>query len=1362
LTDFRNQGLFSDHYLRQRMAAHLEWAEDVSAPLAQVRSLYQDRHAFLQSANESQTEAEFIRPMLDLLGYAYIVQTSSNRQGRRGTPDYTLFADEKAKREAASAKDDLSAFYHRAVAIAEAKYWERPLDKASPGDLRDDLSHDNPSFQIVDYLVGTGVPWGILTNGRVWRLYYEKARGRATTFHEVDLLALIQQGDADAFRYFWLFFRREAVVPGTDGKCFLDRVLEQSARYNTTVQNSLKKVVFERVMPLLAQGFIAWRREVKGVEAETREALDDVYRATLTLLYRLLFLLYAEARDLLPVNERAYYRYSLTRLKGETAKELDNHARYSERSDDLWGNLKALFRIVNLGDHGLGVPVYNGDLFREREGKTEVDGLTLADAYLAPALELLTRLDDPDLRRRVALDYKDLDVRQLGSIYEGLLEFHLQFKTSEVSETSEVYLANDKGERKATGSYYTPDYIVDYIITHTLGPLMEERAARFSELMEQAAGLRKQLKRTGDTAKNKTLRAELEQTERQAADALLDVKVCDPAMGSGHFLVRAVDFLTDQIIHILGDYPDNPILRQIETTRQQIAESLQKQGLPPNPERLTDTNLLRRAVMKRCVYGVDLNPMAVELAKVSLWLHSFTVGAPLSFLDHHLRCGNSLIGARVDEVDRALRNHELTNRLSKMARGLAEGRKDELREAPPAYQGALWGGPFAGLLQAAEFMRGVGALSDATVAEVGESERLFKEYDRQAKPYKQLLDIFVSQHFGVKHADEFLRLYGTDALKAGPDTLGEPFSTVMRQARRLYEEKRFFHWDLEFPEVFIDLEHARWKENPGFDAVVGNPPYASAWSMTQADTGMRSAIASFSQHEDVLTAHWDLYIPFLLKAYGISKREGRFSFIIPNPFCREKYATATRRFLLENTRIERMVSFGEQNVFEEVSRHTLVPVFAKVGPDWESAVVRIDDPLRLVAAAPAATGEDYREVLQAFFYRLPGHQLRHEVGSTSFAVLDRIDLASIRLGNICYVNYGAQVSSKEKGAFGKAELVSHSPAGNAKRFFEGKNLSRYEIQWADLFLDYKKDVMYGPRVPELFESPKLILRHISGEHNSLVVAYDEQHMYCDHGLVLAVHQGAISNTNLRTDFEGYSWVDEPYGLHYLLALLASRAESFYYGLRFATGSLQGTYSHVYPQSVRHFPIRRISFTTPKRKRAALAKEGIALVEGYWASGDPAPVLAFVGERLSAEPEQSDVIHDLLAHLAEQMIEMNKEKHAEVKGFLQWLERETGAPVDSLTGKSRVQGYLGDYQKGEAPLSLDGLLDILRKNARRLKADPSARAFQEALAGEYEASLSKLRPLKARLAATDRLIDLIVYRLYGLTDEEIAIVEGHSG
>ena len=187
------------------------------------------------------------------------------------------------------------------------------------------------------------------------------------------------------------------------------------------------------------------------------------------------------------------------------------------------------------------------------------------------------------------------------------------------------------------------------------------------------------------------------------------------------------------------------------------------------------------------------------------------------------------------------------------------------------------------------------------------------------------------------------------------------------------------------------------------------------------------------------------------------------------------------------------------------------------------------------------------------------------------------------------------------------------------------------------------------------------------------------------------------------------------------------------------------------------PVPRIPFDTPSTERQRHAKQGRRFYEQFCTEQDETRILDFVAGHLEAS--RSDVVHDLLAFLAEQMIEMNKQKQTEVKGFLAWLEREVGASIDNLTRKTHLRNYLGDYQKDEPHLALEDVLDILRRNRRKLQVDPSERAFQERLAQEYEASLGKLLPLKARLTATDRLIDRVVYQLYGLTEEEIAVVEG---
>ena len=304
--------------------------------------------------------------------------------------------------------------------------------------------------------------------------------------------------------------------------------------------------------------------------------------------------------------------------------------------------------------------------------------------------------------------------------------------------------------------------------------------------------------------------AKVANTYAALVDDLFDLKVLDPAMGSGHFLVEAVDFICDRILGeregFLRAFPWNPVTKFLQDTREAIIAEMERQGVAVDTGRLTDINLLKRHVLKRCAYGVDLNPMAVELAKVSLWLDCFTIGAPLSFLDHHLKCGNSLIGTTVQEIEAEL---------AKQTRGHA---------------GTLFGGPFHGLLGATASIEQLRRIPDATVEEAERSHSLYADFERAQAPYKAALDIWVSQHFGNSKAREYLTLAGGNLVKqirSGGTGQSEEYRRAITEGRRIGAEKRFFHWDLEFPEAYVDLQLGTWKrrDDQGFDAVVGNPPY---------------------------------------------------------------------------------------------------------------------------------------------------------------------------------------------------------------------------------------------------------------------------------------------------------------------------------------------------------------------------------------------------------------------------------------------------------------------------------------------------------------------------------------------------------
>lgn len=704
---FNNRALFSDYYLKERLRELPEWKKEDPKPVfRQLRSLYERAASRWSGKNEAALRQELLEPALRALGF----DLQSGKAATDGSiePDYRLLTSDGT-----------------VAAVGLAYCWNRFLD--GKDEQRDSATpEENPGAVVVSLLERGDAPFAIVTNGKHWRLYAAKTHSRATNYYEIDLEETLALDDPnDAFRYFWLLFRRQAVEPWevvVDGQTkqstFVEQLIDGSEQYAQGLGARLKDRVFEEIFPHFAEGFIAHMRSAGARHSLPlqQEELDAVFHGTLTFLYRLLFLLYAEARDLLPAREfRGYYAVSLAKLKQEVADaagavgaEAPDHIQktYSATACGFYDRLAELFTIVDLGDAERNVPMYNGGLFLtdpapedhspEAENARFLLANKLPDRYLALGLDLLVRDDDEKTFKRAFIDYKSLGVRQLGSIYEGLLEFRLRIapekmaickgkKAEEVVPYGEaekqkrkvlkagrganatertlpkgaVYLENDNRERKATGSYYTPDYIVKYVVQKTVGPVLAERFEQLRSLLREA---QKALHRERQKAEAGLRRfGKADDPEREAflkhqnvVDKLFDVKILDPAMGSGHFLVEAVDFTTDRMLDFLNGFPWNPVVYQLRQTHDTILSDLAEQGVTIDKNKLTDVHLLKRHVLKRCIYGVDLNPMAVELAKVSLWLDSFTLGAPLSFLDHHLKGGNSLIGVTVDEVREAI------------------------------------------------------------------------------------------------------------------------------------------------------------------------------------------------------------------------------------------------------------------------------------------------------------------------------------------------------------------------------------------------------------------------------------------------------------------------------------------------------------------------------------------------------------------------------------------------------------------------------------------------------------------------------------------------------------------------------------
>jgi hypothetical protein len=817
MQDTYQGSLFSSDFLTESIARLSDWSgiDDAALDALTVR-LRQVFASFPthQLPNESQTEDDLIWPILEILGWtASLRQQNLTPKGREDVPDGLLFKDAAAKAQANRTPEEWRR-YEFGLAVVESKRWSRPLDRRS-GRRGEETA---PSTQMLRYLrriedLTTGkLRWGMLTNGARWRLYYQGARSVAEQFFEIDLATILGIAGHDGglfaltdakrlhwLRVFVLVFRCESFL-GTpsDARTFHQRALEEGRFYEERVAANLSKLVFGEVFPQLARAIAA---------AAPDAPLEDVRDAALILLYRLLFILYAEDRDLLPVRNSRYKDYGLReKVRGDIGQRKDRNDTFSDTAARYWSVLDDLCRAIDKGDSSIGLPPYNGGLF-ERDRTQLLTRVRLDDAVMANVIDALSFDQTSEGRRYI--NYRDLSVQQLGSIYEQLLEHEV------IRDGHAIAIRPNVFARKGSGSYYTPDDLVNLIIRETLGPLVAQRMEAFRALAaEQATSTKPEDQRLG------TLK------RIDPAEKFLDLKICDPAMGSGHFLVSLVDYLADQVITAMAEaeamvpwgHYISPLSDRIDVIRNTILGNAEQRGWTVDPAQLDDRHIIRRMVLKRCIYGVDKNLMAVELAKVSLWLHTFTVGAPLSFLDHHLRCGDSLFGLWVQSgidktaiFDAALFLHE----------------------------------PMTRALRAASSMQIIERLTDAEIAEAHRSADVFAEVQEMTAPLDALLCLLhaldwlqlntrdnrgiLKSYFtglygdpvqiALGKLDPLAKTYQSEKSKAEARRLAQ----ILGQVRELVAEERFLNWQVAFPGVWSDWQSATL--SGGFDAIVGNPPW---------------------------------------------------------------------------------------------------------------------------------------------------------------------------------------------------------------------------------------------------------------------------------------------------------------------------------------------------------------------------------------------------------------------------------------------------------------------------------------------------------------------------------------------------------
>lgn len=701
-------------------------------------------------AGTTETRERWLLPLFQELGYGRLVLSRGIQADGRDYPVSHAWGNVPI--HLVSARVDLD---RRTAGVVGAA-------RSSPHSMLQELLNASTEHQ-----------WGFVSNGRLLRILRDNSSLTRQAYVEFDLEAMMDGDVYSDFVMLWLLCHQSRVEGEKKEEWWLERWSRTAQEQGTRALEQLRRGV-EEAITVLGRGFLA-HPENKALRARLRAGElsgQDYYRQLLRLVYRLLFLFAAEDRDLLldPKAERearSLYMdyYSTQRLRRLAAKQRGT------RHSDLFYTLRVVMEKLG-GDDGcpeLGLPALDSFLFYNggSGAMPDLEGAELANHDLLGAVRDLAYTVDGNTRRPV--DYRNMGSEELGSVYEALLELHPRLNAD--AATFELGTAGGN-ERKTTGSYYTPTSLITSLLDSALDSVLEEAARK---------------------------------PDPEAA--ILDLKVCDPACGSGHFLIAAAHRIAKRLAAVrTGD--DEPAPEAIRTAV--------------------------RDVIGRCIYGVDINPMSVELCKVSLWMEALEPGKPLSFLDHHIQVGNSLLGATPALLDSGIPDAAFEPIEGDDRKLCSEYKKRNKTER--SGQMYLFDvnslQPWDRLGNFASAMMGLEDIPDDTIEGLRRKQHRYEELVRSSDYlYGRLWADAWCAAFVWKKNKEFAYPI-TQAVFRKIER--NPFDVALwmrEEIERLAGQYQFFHWHLAFPDVFRvpmgdegpENEQAGW--SGGFDVVLGNPPW---------------------------------------------------------------------------------------------------------------------------------------------------------------------------------------------------------------------------------------------------------------------------------------------------------------------------------------------------------------------------------------------------------------------------------------------------------------------------------------------------------------------------------------------------------
>jgi hypothetical protein len=838
--------------------------------------------------------------------------------------------------------------------------------------------------------VATDARWCVCCNGRALRLV-DGRRTWSREYLEFDLPSLGREPEAQTL--FWSLARAEAMAGRPP---VLDRAVELSARHGVEVCRALGAGVLEALQLL-----------VGSVSSRTRHSPALLFEQSLTVLYRVLFLLFAEARGLVPVWHPIYRdRYSLDAIVSMLLSGREYRG--------LWLAIRAISRLAHAGCRAdeLKVTAFNGRLFSP-EYAAAFDRTPIADTVMSRAVVAVSTT--PVTRRgvRARIVYRDLDVEQLGAVYEQVLEYEPApgDAPAALTKTSDV--------RKSSGTFYTPRTVTSYLVRRTLEPLVRGRCA----------------------------------------DDILKLRIVDPAMGSGAFLVGACRYLASAT--------EDALVQEGRWHAHDITAA--------------DRASLRRQIASRCLFGVDLNPMAVQLARLSLWLATLASDKPLSFLDHHLVAGDSLIGATPDDVRR------------QPSHG---GRRSRRHESLPLFEEDA----LAATLEDAVRIRLTLALDpDDSVAIVRAKEQTLaalQSRDASLGRWSQVMDLWCAGWFWENGAPPARGAFGElvgrilHRRSALPDRMAAP---LMAEADAVALRRRFLHWPLAFPEVFAG-ERGRPLPNPGFDAVIGNPP----WDMIRGDSGeggMRVGrrldarqVTDFVRESGVYRvasrAHMNRYQLFVERALQLARRGGRIGFVLPSGVASDTGTAPLRRHLFDRAEVDELTGLDNREGIFPIHRGLRFVLLTCTAGRSTTAircrfgVTHTEDLERVAPGAPVV-------LTRSFLARLSGADdlgVPELTSPWALRLVERLGATVPRLGSVegWHVQFGRELNATDD----RCAFSRFTGRPDARPVVEGKLIDPFRVSVERCRLELRAGARVRVQVPR---RARLAYRDVASATNRLTL-----------------------------------------------------------------------------------------------------------------------------------------------------------------------------------------------------------------------------------------------------------------------------------